>query len=141
MKISKKIIGYALIMVFFVGIIVLIGILSDNELDSRQKEYEKEILGTQNQIEALEKKIVDLSAENDELKKKLEAEEKQNDENVELQSKFETSSQALSDLKDIYDLYKSGDKAQAKALLSKIEPIGFDDASLAYYDLLKDFIN
>lgn len=141
MRISRKIIGYALIMIFFVGLIVLIGILSDNKLDTRQEEYEKEIIGTQIQIEALEKKIADLSAENEELKKSLEAEKKQNDENVELQSKLETSSQALSGLKDIYDLYKSGSKSQAKDLLSKIEPIGFDDASLAYYELLKDFIN
>ena len=128
-----KVYGYAVIMIVCVIAIVLIACLSENRLDSYQEEYENTITVNQKQIESLEKEIAMLSDENKELKKKVE-------ETLTLQTELEGGQQAMSDMKEIYSLYKSGSKTEAKNRFSKIEPIGFDDMCLAYYELLKDYL-
>lgn len=130
----KKVYGYGLIMVVCVILIVLVACLSETRLDSFRAEYELQMTGHQKQVEILEKQIVELTEKNRELEEKLQK-------TVALESELETGNQALNDLIDIFDLYRDGDKAAAKEKFSKIEPIGFDDTALAYYQLLKDFLN
>lgn len=130
----KKVYGYGLIMVVCVILIVLVACLSETRLDSFQEEYELQMTGSQKQIKLLEKQIVDLTEKNRELEEKLQK-------TATLEAELETGNQALNDLIDIYGQYKDGDKSAAKEKLSKIEPIGFDDTALAYYQLLKDFLN
>lgn len=130
----KKVYGYGLIMVVCVILIVLVACLSETRLDTYQEEYESRITGHQKQVEILEKQIVELTEKNRELEEKLQK-------TAALESELETGNQALNDLIDIFDQYKDGDKTAAKDKFSKIEPIGFDDTALAYYRLLKDFLN
>ncbi len=130
----KKLYGYAIIMVICVLVIVLVACLSENRLEGYQTEYENALTLNQKQIQLLEEEIAKLSKENSELQKKLE-------ENMSLGSDLVTGQQTMSDLKDIYELYKSGKAKDAKKQFSKIEPIGFDDATLAYYEILRDLLN
>lgn len=130
----KKIFGYAMIMIVSVLAIVLIACLSENKLEGYQSEYEQAMTVTQKQIQTLEEKIAQLSAEKAELEKKIE-------QNMTLQSDVVTSEQAISDMRYIYRLYKSGKKSEAKEKLDIIEPIGFSDTALEYYELLSDVLN
>ncbi len=130
----KKLYGYAIIMLACVLVIVLIAALSENRLDGYQNQYEKAMTAGQKQIEILEEEIIALTEENSELKRELEDFQK-------LNSDLVTGQQAMSDLKDIYKMYKSGKAAEAKKQFDKIEPMGFDDATLNYYEVLKDLLN
>lgn len=133
-KSYKKIFGYGLIMVFCVLAIVLVACLSENKLEGYQLEYEQAMTVSQKQIQSLEAEIARLSEEKAELEKKIEK-------SMTLQADLATNDQALLDLKDIYDIYKSGKESEAKAKFSKIEPIGFEDMALWYYELLSDVLN
>ena len=129
----KRIFGYALIMVISVLIIVLIACLSESRLENFQEQYQENITINQKQVLELENKIERLEKENSKLKEKLEK-------NLTITSDVVTSQQALSDLKDIYQKYKAGKVAEARTDLDKIEPMGFDDATLSYYELLSDIL-
>lgn len=130
----KKIYGYALVMIVCVLVIVLIACLSENRLEGYQSEYEQTITGNQKQIETLEAEVARLSNENAELQKQL-------DKAMTLGADLVTSQQAMSDMKDIFETYKSGDVKSAKDAYRKIEPIGFDDSTLAYFELLGELLN
>lgn len=129
----KRIFGYALIMVISVLIIVLIACLSESRLENFQEQYQDNMTINQKQVLELENQIDRLEKENSKLKEKLEK-------NLTITSDVVTSQQALSDLKDIYQKYKSGKVAEARSDLDKIEPMGFDDATLSYYELLSDIL-
>ncbi len=129
----KRILGYALIMVISVLIIVLMACLSENRLENFQEQYQENMTISEKQVLELENQIDRLEKENGELKEKLEK-------NMTITSDVVTSQQALSDLKDIYQKYKSGKVPEARADLEKIEPMGFDDATLSYYELLSDIL-
>ena len=129
----KRVLGYALIMVISVLIIVLIACLSESRLENFQEQYQDNITINQKQVLELENKIERLEKENSKLKEKLEK-------NLTITSDVVTSQQALSDLKDIYQKYKAGKVAEARTDLDKIEPMGFDDATLSYYELLSDIL-
>ena len=129
----KKLFGYAIVMVVCVFIIVLMACLSENRLEGYENEYEQSILATQKQIDVLEEKIVNLTNENLELKKQLEK-------NSVLESDLVTFQQALSDMRDIFEMYKTGNLSSAKKAYEKIEPIGFDDSTLAYFELLGELL-
>ncbi|MBR5155233.1 MAG: hypothetical protein IKW62_01970 [Clostridia bacterium] len=129
----KKLYSYAIIMVVCVLAIVLIACLSENRIEGYQTEYEHALTVNQEQIQLLEEEIANLTKENYELKEKLE-------DNMSLGSDLITGQQAMSDMKDIYELYKSGKVAEAKKQFGKIEPIGFDDAALMYYEILSDLL-
>lgn len=130
----KRIYGYAVIMVVCVLIIVLIACLSENRIADYQNQYEEDMTISQKQILTLEEKISALEKEKSELEKQLK-------EKMTLGSDLVTSQQTMADLKEIYEKYKSGNTAQAKAALDRIEPIGFDDMTLAYYEILSDILN
>ena len=130
----KKLYGYAIIMIACVLVIVLIAALSENRLDGYKGEYEEAMTVGQKQIRMLEEEIVALTKENSELKRKIE--KSQN-----ISSELVTAQQAMSDLKDIYEIYKQGDAEDAKNRFEQIEPIGFDDLTLNYYEILKDVLN
>lgn len=129
----KRVLGYALIMIACVLAIVFVASLSENRLEDYQEEYDKNITLSQKQISGLEKQLETLEKENRALKKKLET-------NLAISSDAVTTQQALSDLKEIYADYKSGKISDAKAALKKIEPMGFDDAVLSYYEILSDIL-
>ncbi len=144
----KKIYGYGLIMVVCVLVIVLIAALSENRLDGYQDKYEETMTAGQKQIELLEGEIAELSEKNSELEKRNAELEEENQEikrmlenSQGIGSDLVTAQQAMSDLKDIYKKYKSGKVTEAKRQFGKIEPMGFDDATLSYYEVLKDLLN
>lgn len=129
----KKLFGYGIVMLVCVFIIVLMACLSESRIEGYENEYEQSILATQKQIDVLEEKIVTLTNENLELKKQIEK-------TSGLESDLVTSQQALSDMKDIFEMYKKGDVSLAKDAYKKIEPIGFDDSTLAYFELLGELL-
>ncbi|MBQ2931360.1 MAG: hypothetical protein IJE62_00745 [Clostridia bacterium] len=130
----KKIFGEALVLAACVLIIVLVACISENRLDDYQEEYQKDITLSQAQVKKLEDKIDELEGEKAELQKKL-------DEALASASDSLTNQQALSGLKEIYEKYKSGNKYDAIKEFKKIETMGFDDATLSYYELLSDILN
>ena len=130
----KKLFGYAAVMIACVLVIVLMAALSENRIEGYQTEYEQAMTAGQKQVEALQNEIEKLTKENDELKKAAADVQRQDSDLV-------TASQAYSDLKGIYDLYKSGKISDAKKQFSKIEPMGFDDITLDYYEVLKALLN
>lgn len=130
----KKIFGEAIVLAACVLIIVLVACISENRLEDYQEEYQKGMTLSQAQVEKLEAKIELLEKEKVELQKKL-------DESMQASADALTNQQALSDLKDIYEKYKSGKTQDAKKQFKKIETMGFDDATLSYYELLSDILN
>ncbi len=130
----KKIFGEAIVLAACVLIIVLVACISENRLEGYQAEYEKGMTLSQAQVEKLEAKIEVLEDEKAELQKKV-------DETLASSSDSITNQQALSDLKDIYEKYKSGKVQDAKKEFKKVETMGFDDATLSYYELLSDILN
>ena len=130
----KKIMGYALVMVVSVLIIVLVAALSENKLDEYQLEYEESMTISQKQIATLEEKMKKLEKENSDLEKRIEA-------GMNFGSDLVTGQQAFLDMKEIYEIYKSGDKTSAKAKFSKIETMGFDDILLGYHEILSEVLS
>lgn len=125
----KAVLGYALVMTFFVLVIVLISLASENKLSKYQKEYAEGSLASQRQIELLEEKINMLSKENEALEAMLH-------QNQTLGSDLVTTQQAMSDMKDIFLLYKEGKVKEAKTQFERINTMGFDDNLVSYYELL-----
>ena len=128
-----KIFGYAFILGVCALLMVLMAYLSENKLEDYEEQYKTDMTISQKQILSLEEQIKKLEKENAKLKAEIGKTES-------LGSDLVTSQQVLSDLKEIYEKYKSGDVKSAKSALQKIEPIGFDDASLAYYQILIDVV-
>jgi flagellar motility protein MotE (MotC chaperone) len=129
----KKIFGYAIVMAACALILVLMTCISEHKLADYQEEYQEDISISKNQIIKLEERIADLEKEKSELQKKLE-------EKLSLESDLITGQQARADLKEIYDVYKSGKVAEAKRRIKMIEPVGFDDATLSYYEVILDLL-
>ena len=130
----KKIMGYALVMVVSVLIIVLVAALSENKLDEYQLEYEESMTISQKQIATLEEKIKKLEKENSDLEKRIEA-------GMNFGSDLVTGQQAFLDMKEVYEIYKSGDVKGAKLKFSKIETMGFDDILLGYHEILSEVLS
>ncbi len=129
----KRVCIYGIIMLLCVVVIVVVGWLSQKKIDVQQIEYQNLITANQNSIRTLEEKIAELEKENKELKEQI-------SQSMMLQSDVTTSNQAFADLEEIYDMFKDGKKEQARTAFKKIEPMGFDDATLAYYEILKDML-
>ena len=126
----KRIFVYGLAMMICVIVIVIMGILSQKKSDAYENQYQTLLTENQSSIKILEEKIVHLEKENSELQKKLN--------NISsFESDVTTQSQALSDLVDIYKDFREGKVQEAKKTFKKIEPMGFDDPTLAYYEILK----
>ena len=126
--------GYALVMVVSVLIIVLVAALSENKLDEYQLEYEESMTISQKQIATLEEKIKKLEKENSDLEKRIEA-------GMNFGSDLVTGQQAFLDMKEVYEIYKSGDVKGAKTKFSKIETMGFDDILLGYHEILSEVLS
>lgn len=142
-KNTKRIFVYGIIMLVCVAAVVLIGITTGpNNFGDENKENHQLIQEKQNNIRILEEQVallqkeVDvLTAENEEIKKQLD--EQPIDTGV---SKEINLQQMLADLRDIYEMFKSGDVEKARDEFEKIEPVGFDDATHAYYEILGDIL-
>ncbi len=129
----RRILMYGLVMFICVIVIVVMAFLSQEKIDGHQLEYQKVITENQDNIRVLEEKILTLEKENKSLQKQL-------TDVMSMRSDEATQSQIMRDLLDIYETYKSGDVEEAKKTFAKIEPMGFDDNALAYYELLKDYL-
>ena len=129
----RRILMYGLVMFICVIVIVVMAFLSQEKIDGHQLEYQKVITENQDNIRVLEEKILTLEKENKSLQKQL-------TDVMSMRSDEATQSQIMRDLLDIYEAYKSGDVEEAKKTFAKIEPMGFDDNALAYYELLKDYL-
>ena len=135
---------YGLIMLVIVALFVVLGFVTSPENETDLLESQNLIEEKQNSIRKLEEENSNLKKENEQLSSEVE-----NFKNriAELEAQFGaegsedvTMSQALADLKDIYEDYKSGNVSRAKENFAKIVPMGYDDATQAYYDLLKDVL-
>ena len=141
---NKMIFVYGLIMLVIVALFVVLGFVTSPENETDLLESQNLIEEKQNSIRKLEEENSNLKKENEQLSSEVE-----NFKNriAELEAQFGaegsedvTMSQALADLKDIYEDYKSGNVSRAKENFAKIVPMGYDDATQAYYDLLKDVL-
>lgn len=126
----RRVLIYGLVMLACVIVIVIMGILSQKKIDGYEDEYQNLVTANQNSIRTLEEKIAELEKENKALQKQV------NDISSQ-ESDITTQTQVLSDLKDIFEAFKAGKTEEAKNTFKKIEPMGFDDSTLAYYELLK----
>ncbi|MBQ9756875.1 MAG: hypothetical protein IJW15_00440 [Clostridia bacterium] len=129
----KKVYGYGIIFLVCVIAVVFVGILSQQKTQVKEADYQNLITANQNSIRILEE-------ENAQLKKKISELEKKLSEEKLFVSDVTTSSQAINDMKEIFDTFRAGEKSRAKTDFQKIEPIGFDDNALLYYEILKELL-
>ncbi len=137
---NKRILLFGVVLTICLVLIVITGCEFHKKTDDNETTYQDMLNESQETLKILEKENAELKNKNKEL----------GNENNELQTKLTqamseksdmtTHGQALADLIDIYELYKSGKTNDATAKLKKIEPMGFDDATLAYYEILKDVL-
>lgn len=146
---NRRFFLYGVIMLICVALIVSIGlmighIIGDNDIEGQNVIDEK-----QNNIRVLEEKVSVLENELEALKvEKNKYIAQVNSLTEQLQSKplntdesdAATLEQAFADLKNIYQTFKAGKVDEAKAAFVKIEPMGYDDVTLAYYEILKDIL-
>jgi len=129
----KKVYGYGLIMIVAVLIIVVIAFLSESRVDDAHEEYKNVLSVNEGIINQLEEKVDELEAENESLRKDAEN-------NMDIQAKLDKHNQIMSDLTEVYNYIKDGKQTLAVEKLAKIEPVGFDDGELAFYEALKELV-
>ncbi len=132
-KNNKRIFLFAIVLLVCVSLIVITGCTPRKKTDDNEIIYKNMIEESRQAIKILEEENAELKKENKDLQTKL-------IQAMSEKSEQATQGQALSDLIDIYELYKSGNTGDASKNLKKIEPMGFDDATLAYYKILKDIL-
>ena len=146
MQRNKMIFVYGLIMLACVALIVVVGLVTGPAVSSDSGEGQNAIDEKQNSIRILEEKVAALEKDMEKITAERDALAEENEnlrETLQLdssESDYVTMEQAMADLKDIYEIYKSGNVSKARSEFAKIEPMGFDDATLAYYELLKDVL-
>ena len=134
----KRILAIGVVLI--VCLMTITGCTSKKKLKEAETTYQNLLAESQAALSALEKEAAEVKSKNEELEK----------ENKELQtnltrvlsdkSDITTRDQVMTDLMDIYSLYQSGKNDEALEKIKKIEPIGFDDETLAFYELLKDVL-
>lgn len=129
----KRVLVYGLTMLVCVALILVIAILSDNKIDGYETSYQDLVETSQNNIRILEEKNHELEKENKDLKDKLEKA-------MTLESDVATLDQVFSDLREIFEMYRDGEVAEARKRFEKIEPMGFDDEALCFYEALKELM-
>ncbi len=129
----KRVLMYGLTMLVCVALILVIAILSDNKIDGYETDYQNLVETSQNNIRILEEKNHQLEKENKDLKEKLEK-------SMTLESDVATLDQIFSDLREIFEMYRDGKVDAARKRFEKIEPMGFDDETLCYYEALKELM-
>ncbi len=132
-KEAKKAYKYVAVMLVFVIAILIMVCLSESRLENQQKEFENKITIEQKQVEVLEKKVDELENENQELKEMLEKK-------MAAQADFDTQTQAMNDLVEIYKLIEDNKIAAAKEKFRRIETMGFDDSALALYGAIEKIL-
>lgn len=127
----RRVLVYGLIMLACVVVIVIIGVLSDNKIEGYENDYQKLVETSQNSIRILEEDLAVLKKENKDLKEKIEKV-------MTLEGDVATLGQAFADLREIFEEYRDGNVDEARKRFEKIEPMGFDDKTLCYYEALKE---
>ena len=141
----KRIFAFGVILIVFS--IIITGCKSKNNLAESEKTNAELLLESQAEVSALKGETAELKRINEELLSQNDNLDKQN---KELQKKLTqalseksditTQDQVMTDLMYIYKLYKSGKATDALVKIKKIEPMGFDDITLAFYEMLKDVL-
>lgn len=129
----KKLYIYAAVMLVSVLLIVLIACLSESRIDSYQMEYENMITASQGEIGKLEKKVAKLESENHELRES-------NEVSMTAQATLDKQNQVMNELVGIYRLAKDGKTAEAKEAYEHIDTGGYDDAALALWEIIGEYI-
>lgn len=129
----KKVLLYGLTMLACVALILVIAIVSDNKIDGYESNYQSLVKVSESNIKMLEKEIDVLEKENKDLKEKLKK-------SMTLESDVATLGQIFADLREIFELYQDGNVEEAREKFEKIEPMGFDDKTLCYYEALKELM-
>lgn len=163
MQKNKMVFVYGLILLAAVVVVLVVGSMTGPIHDENEAEGQTLIDEKQNSIRRLEeniatmkKQIDSITAEKDSLVLKSEEDEKTIEElrkkTTELEEQLKnqpidtgsadavTMAQAMSDMKDIYENFKSGNKSEARKAFEQIPTAGFDDSTLAYYEILKDVL-
>ncbi len=146
---NKRVFLYGVIMLLCVAIIVIVGLVTGSGIGENNIEGQNLIDEKQNNIRLLEEKVSALEKEVESLKVEKNkyiaqvnslTEQLDNTSLNTEASDAATHAQAFADLKNIYNTFKAGKVDEAKAAFVKIEPMGYDDATLAYYEILKDLL-
>lgn len=134
----KRILLFVIVLCIFS--MAIAGCASETKMEESEKSYQEMLEKCQVALSALEEKTAELKTQKENLEK----------ENKELQTKLTqalseksditTQSQAMADLMDIYSVYKSGKTTEALEKIKMIEPMGFDDETLAFYEILKNIL-
>lgn len=129
----KKVFGYGLIMIIAVLVIVIIACLSESRVDDAHETYKSVLSENASVIETLEKEKAELENKIAELEKTLEN-------SMDIQAKLDRHNQVMSDLTEVYNFIKEGKNGLAADRLKVIEPVGFDDGELAFYEALRNMV-
>ncbi len=132
-KNNKRIFLFNIVLLVCVSLFVITGCTPHKKTDDNEISYKNMFEENQQALKFLEEENAELKEENNLLQTKLA-------QALSEKSDITTHNQALADLIDIYELYKFGNKDEASKNFKKIEPMGFDDATLAYYKILKDIL-
>lgn len=129
----KGILKCVVVVFVCVALSMIAGCTDHKKTADNESAYQNEIKESHAALKILEEKNAELEKENKELQTKL-------TQAMSEKSDMTTQGQALADLVNIYEIYKSGKTDNALEKFNKIEPMGFDDATLAYYEILKDVL-
>lgn len=124
-KKAGKLATYAVILLLMVIIVIIIAAMAD----SREKTFQMRINETTQTNITIQDEIVTLKDENYQLKKKIE----------ELEKTAAETSAALDTnniLSEIWTLYESGNKTDARTKYKEIDGAAIPEPSKAYYDAL-----
>lgn len=127
----KKAIAVFLVILLCGGLVLGVYFHGQSQIQKLNAELEKKTEQYENRIEELENSNKDLTDEVKRLEEKLLDAKSTSGKEV-------TNSQIMNDLKDIFRLYKSGKKSEAKAQFVKIPEMGFDDTTYDYYQVLNE---
>lgn len=142
---NKRSLAFCIVVI--ICLMTIAGCSPKTNLKENNKTTEDLLLESQVEVSSLKGETAELKRINKELQSRNESLEKENDE---LQTKLTqvlseksditTQDQVMLDLMYIYKLYKSGKMSDALSKIKKIEPMGFDDVTLAFYEMLKDVL-
>lgn len=104
--------------------------------EKKNDEYLREINSKEEYLNIIKNSNNTLKKENEDLKKENSNLKKEDIEKKSSESDFTTYYQSMIDLSEVSSLIKEGKENEAKELLLKINPAGFDKTALSFYESL-----
>jgi len=139
-KSNKMVFVYGLIMLACVVVMIVIGFATSPEHDSESSPEGQNLIDEkQNNVRLLEEKVSELEGEIETLKVEKNKYIGRIEE-LEQQIQNQPSETTVAELKTIFETYKSGAVDEAKEAFEQLDPTGYDEVSLAYYEILKEVI-